>query len=392
MKRNVKGVAMANRQMKLVVGTRKGGLIFSSDEKRQDWKMSELHFKSWGVMHMNVDPRDGRLHAAVVHDVYGPTMHSSDNWGDDWTQARVLPEFKRPSRSSRPLGTSEEAADPETAMSVPEQVIKPWNITPGRPDEPGVVYAGVEPGALFISKDRGESWELNEPLYDHPHRGEWFPGAGGLCLHTILLDPGDPQRMYVAISTGGLYFTDDGGKTWSPRNKNVRADFLPNKTPEFGQCVHKVVMHPSNPEILYQQNHCGMYRSENGGEDWIDIGEGKLPSRFGFPIGVLPHEPDTIFIVPEESDAYRVSVDGRFAVWRSRNRGDSWERLTKGLPDRAHLVVLREAMAVDDLEDAGVYVGTSTGQIFHTRNAGDTWDLLADFLPPIYSLEVAVSS
>jgi hypothetical protein len=198
--------------------------------------------------------------------------------------------------------------------------------------------------------------------------------------------------MYVAISTGGLYFTDDGGKTWSPRNKNVRADFLPNKTPEFGQCVHKVVMHPSNPEILYQQNHCGMYRSENGGEDWIDIGEGKLPSRFGFPIGVLPHEPDTIFIVPEESDAYRVSVDGHFAVWRSRNRGDSWERLTKGLPDRAHLVVLREAMAVDDLEDAGVYVGTSTGQIFHTRNAGDTWDLLADFLPPIYSLEVAVSS
>ena len=381
---------MTKKEVQLMVGTRKGGLILSSNLDRKNWEMSELLFKSWGVMHMNYDSRDGRLHAAVVHDVYGPTMHYSDNWGREWYQARANPAFTRPSNAARPLGTPEEAASPETITEQIEQVIKPWNITPGRPDESDVVFAGVEPAALFKSNDRGETWELNEPLYDHPHRGEWFPGAGGLALHTILLHPHNVDQMYVAISTGGLYFSDDGGQSWTPRNKNVRADFLPNKTPEYGQCVHKVVMHSKNPDVLYQQNHCGMYRSENGGETWEDIGEGKLPSRFGVPIGVLPHEPDTIFIVPEESDEFRVSIDGSFAVWRSKDRGESWERLTSGLPERAHLVVLREAMAVDSCEAPGVYIGTSTGQIFHTRDCGDTWNLLADFLPPIYALEVAV--
>jgi len=205
-------------------------------------------------------------------------------------------------------------------------------------------------------------------------------------------DPQDSDRVYVAISTGGCYRTDDGGKNWFPYNKNVRADFLPEKLPEYGQCVHKMAIHPQNPQVIFQQNHCGVYRSDDHGENWIDIGEGKLPSRFGFPIAVHPHQPETIYIVLEESDEYRLSVDGSFAVWRSTNSGNSWERLTAGLPERAHLVVLREAMATDQFENAGIYIGTSTGQLFATRDAGDNWERIADLLPRILSVETATIS
>jgi hypothetical protein len=371
-------------------GTRKGGFIFSSDEGREEWHMSDIQFKGWNVMHMILDSRDNRLHAAVVHDVYGPSTHFSDDFGSSWMQAQHSPIFLKDSISGRPLGTPSEVKDPESTKKTPEEVNKVWNITPGRIDEPGVLFAGIEPGALFRSEDRGETWTLNEGLYNHPHRKDWFPGAGGLGLHTIILDPTNKQRMYIAVSTGGCYRTDDGGNSWQACNKNVRADFLPEKFPEFGQCVHKMVLHPNRPQVLYQQNHCGVYRSDNAGDDWIDIGEGKLPSRFGFPIAVHPHDPETIYVVLEESDDYRLSVDGQFAIWRSNDSGDSWNRITTGLPERAHLVVLREALAVDNLLDAGIYVGTSTGQIFYSRDNGDSWGLLADFLPPVLSVEAAV--
>lgn len=374
----------------LFVGTRKGGFIFSGDRKRKDWKVSGPHFKGWGVMHMQLDPRDGRLHAAAEHAAYGPSTHYSDDFGKTWTQAKEAPAFAQPSEAGRPLGTPDEARDPEAAQDKPEKVIKVWNITPGRADEPGVLYAGIEPAALFKSTDRGETWAVNTGLHNHPHRPTWYPGAGGLCLHTIVLDPHDHKRMYLGISTGGCYRTDDGGLTWQPRNKNVRADFMPDKFPEYGQCLHKMAMHPSQPGVLYQQNHCGVYRSDNAGDDWIDIGDGKLPSRFGFPVAVHPHEPKTVYVVLEESDAYRVSVDGKFSVWRSKNGGDSWKRLSQGLPERAHLVALREAMATDTLDDAGVYVGTSTGQVFASRDAGDSWSLMADYLPSVLSVEAAV--
>jgi len=381
-------------KMKVVVlvGTRKGGFIFSSDRKRKEWTVSGPHFKGWNVMHINLDPRDGRLHAAPAHEVYGPSTHYSDDLGKTWTQAQAAPSFPQPSALERPLATPAEARDPEAAKAKPEKVLKVWSITPGRADKPGVLYAGVEPAALFKSTDRGETWAIVEGLYNHPHRPTWFPGAGGLCLHTIIPDSADHNRMYVGISTGGCYRTDDGGATWHPRNKNVRADFLPDKFPEYGQCLHKMVMHPARPGVLYQQNHCGVYRSDDAGDDWIDIGEGKLPSRFGFPIAVHPHDPKTIYVVLEESDEYRMSVDGRFAVWRSKNGGDSWKRLSRGLPERAHLVALREAMSVDTLDEAGVYVGTSTGQVFHSRDAGDSWSLLTDFLPPVLSVKAAVSN
>ncbi len=371
------------------VGTRKGAFILSSDRQRQEWKVSGPHFKGWEVMHVNLDSRDRRLHLSAVHAAYGPSTHYSDDLGKTWTQAQA-PAFGPASASGRPLGTPDEARAPEESQAKPERVIKIWNITPGRADEPDVLYAGIEPAALFKSTDRGATWTINEALYNHPHRQVWFPGAGGLGLHTIVLDPADHHRMYVAISTGGVYRTDDGGATWNPRNKNVRADFLPDKLPEFGQCVHKMVMHPIRPDMLYQQNHCGIYRSDNQGDDWIDIGEGKLPSRFGFPIVVHPHDPKTIYVALEESDAYRVSVDGKFAVWRSKNGGESWKRLSNGLPARAYLVALREAMATDMLDDAGIYVGANTGQIFYSRDAGNAWDTLIDFLPPVLSIETAV--
>ncbi len=381
-------------KVNVLVGTSKGGFIFSSDSSRKKWQVSDIQFKSWNMMHMQMDPRDQRLHAAVSHFIYGPTTHYSDDLGKTWIQARQVPAIARASKSGRPLGTPDEAAKAASGeadvQATPEKLVKVWHIEPGRDSEPGVLYAGVEPSALFISQDRGETWTLNDGLFDHPHRGKWFPGAGGLCLHTILLDPKDPNRMYVGISTGGCYRTDDGGQSWRPYNKNVRADFSPDKFPEYGQCLHKMVMHPANPQVLYQQNHCGIYRSDNAGADWIDIGEGKLPTRFGFPVVVHPHEPRTIYVVPEESDEYHMSVDGEFAVWRSRDAGETWEKMTKGLPERARLNVLRDAMATDNLDEAGIYAGTNTGQLFYSRDSGDNWELLADFLPPIHSVETAV--
>ncbi|HEX9019543.1 MAG TPA: hypothetical protein VF806_10160 [Anaerolineaceae bacterium] len=375
----------------VMVGTRKGGFIFTSDAARKQWAVSDMLFKGWTVMHINMDPRDQRMHAAVSSFVYGPTTHYSDDLGQNWTQARQVPAFTRPSKSGHPFGTVEEAFAKNPAPPRPEEVISVWNIQPGRKSEPGVLYAGIQPAALFKSSDRGESWSLVEGLYDHPHRGQWNPGAGGLCLHSIVLDPNDPQRMYVAVSAAGTYRTDDGGQTWAPRNKNVLVSFNGENTfPEFGQCVHKLEMHPSQPNVLYQQNHCGVFRSDNYGDDWVDVGEGKLPSRFGFPIAVHPHDPKTIYIALEESDAYRVSVDGQFSVWRSRDAGETWERKNQGLPKDAHMVVLREAMTTDTLDQPGIYAGTDTGQLFYSRDAGDTWDILADFLPPITSVETAV--
>lgn len=375
----------------VMVGTRKGGFIFTSDRERRKWEKSDILFKGWGMMHLTLDPRDGRMHTAVEHFVYGPTTHYSDDLGLTWKQAEVVPALTRPSKSGRPHSTVEEAFSRHPLPERPEEVIRVWQIQPGRDQEPGVIYAGVQPAALFKSSDRGETWSLVESLYDHPQRGQWNPGAGGLCLHTILLDPRELQRMYIAVSAAGMYRSDDGGQTWTPRNKNVRADFMgESRFPEFGQCVHKMAMHPDRPGVLYQQNHCGIYRSDNYGDDWIDIGDGKLPTRFGFPIAVHPHDPKTIYVVPEESEEFHISVDGQMAIWRSRDEGSTWQKLTNGLPQSAQVNVLRDAMATDTLDDAGIYAGTNTGQLFYSRDAGDTWEILADFLPPIVSVETAV--
>ncbi len=377
--------------VRVLVGTRKGGFIFTSDAERKQWSVSDVLFKGWNMMHMVIDPRNQRLHAALTHFVFGATTHYSDDMGQTWRQSPDPPRFPRPSASGRPGGTPEEAYSGHPIPTTPEEVLKVWNIEPGRADEPDVLYAGVQPAALFKSSDGGESWTLNESLYDHPHRGQWNPGAGGLCLHTIVLDPRDKKRMYVAVSAAGVYRSDDGGQTWQARNQHVLADFGGDPYPEFGQCVHKLALHPTRPDVLFQQNHCGVFRSDDGGDDWVDIGEGKLPSRFGFPIVIHPHQPDTIYVMLEESDQFRMSVDSQAAVWRSRDGGANWQRITTGLPANAHVVVLREAMVADNLEPAGLYAGTDTGQLFYSRDDGDSWDMLADYLPPIQSVEVAVT-
>jgi photosystem II stability/assembly factor-like uncharacterized protein len=376
--------------LKLLVGTRKGGFIFTSDKDRKKWSVSDILFKGWNVMHIVMDPRSGRLYAAVAHFVFGPTIHYSDDLGQTWQPCAVPPRFTRPSISGRPGGTPEEAYSGHPIPETPEQVLKVWNVEPGRADEPGVLYAGVQPAALFKSTDHGDSWVLNESLYDHPHRGKWNPGAGGLCLHSIVLDPRDHQRMYVAVSAAGVYRTDDGEQNWQPRNRNVLVDFEGKSYPEFGQCVHKLALHPSRPEVLFQQNHCGVYRSDNFGDDWIDIGENRLPSRFGFPIVIHPHDPQTIYVMLAESDQFRMSIANQTAVWRSRDSGESWQQITTGFPQESHVLVLREAMTADPLSPAGLYAGTDTGQLFYSRDDGDHWEILADFLPPIQSVEVAV--
>jgi photosystem II stability/assembly factor-like uncharacterized protein len=264
-------------------------------------------------------------------------------------------------------------------------------VEPGRASEPGVVYAGVDPASLWVSRDSGITWDLNAGLFNHPTRKQWNPGAGGLCLHTIIPDYSNPQRMWLGISAVGCLRTEDSGETWSFANKNTRAGFMPeNMYPEFGQCLHRMVQHPTQPETLYQQNHCGIYRSDNAGSDWEDI-QHELPSEFGFPIALDRQHPDTIFTIVEDGMS-RNNVGDHFTVYRTQDGGEHWEPLTEGLPGGTgvRLGVLRHGMTSDAFDPCGVYVGTNTGQLFASQNAGDSWRLIADFLPSIYSVNVAV--
>ncbi|HEX9056175.1 MAG TPA: hypothetical protein VF818_01465, partial [Ktedonobacterales bacterium] len=265
-----------------------------------------------------------------------------------------------------------------------------WLIEPGRAETPQTVYAGIDPASLWVSEDGGDTWALNEGLYSHPTRAEWNPGAGGLCLHSIIPDPSRPERMWIAISAVGVMRTDDGGQSWRFVNKNTRASFQPDIYPEFGQCVHRVVQRPDAPETLYQQNHCGVYRSDNGGDDWRDI-QGKLPSEFGFPMALDHHHPDTMYVIVEKPE-FRANYADGFVVYRSPDGGESWETLTNGLPTgpNVRLGVLRHGMCADKLDPCGVYVGANTGQLFGSADRGDSWSLIADYLPPIYSVTAAI--
>ena len=353
----------------LLVGSRKGAFILASDPSRKSWELFGPHFPGSDVFHVTYDRRDGAVWAAVNSPVWGAEIQRSHDLGATWQGPVAGPKFA------------------DTKDMALERV---WHIEPGRPFEPGVVYAGVEPAALFKSEDGGDNWAEMEGLTEHESREHWQPGFGGLCLHSIVLHPSHPDRMWVGISAAGVFGTSDGGESWAPMNRGVRADFLPDRFPEFGQCTHKLLAHPAVPDRLYQQNHCGVFRSDSAGDAWQDVTEG-LPSRFGFVLGLHATDPDTVFVVPEDSaleegevgGGLRYVTDARFRVFRSRSAGDGWEAMTEGLPQHnAYLHLMREGMATDSLSPCGIYLGATSGQIFYSRDDGDSWQLMIDNLPP----------
>jgi photosystem II stability/assembly factor-like uncharacterized protein len=353
----------------VMLGTKKGVFVLRSEDGRRNWKSSGPHFEGTPVYHATYDPRNKVMIATIGSFIKGPTLAKSKDLGKTWKEGRKPPRFPKGSDWS---------------------VKQIWHIEPGPEDEPGVVYAGVDPAALFRSEDAGDTWRLVEGLYNQKTRKKWTAGAGGLCLHSILVDPRDPGTIHVAISAVGIMKSTDGGETWAFKNKNIRADFSPNKFPVFGQCAHHIVRHPSRPDVIYQQNHCGQYRSDDNGETWKDI-ESNLPSRFGFPIGVDYNDPKRVFVAPEVSGAVRLPPGGRFLVWASDDQGRTWEAMGNGLPKRSYYGVYREGMDTDEEDPCGVYVGTSTGQLLFSRNAGRAWTLVADGLPPILSVSAATA-
>jgi photosystem II stability/assembly factor-like uncharacterized protein len=357
----------------MLVGTTKGAFLLNSDKSRKRWQVSGPHFPGHVVYAMAYDGRAGRrrLWFSSFHWAFGTTLRASDDFGKTWTNPESHP-VKFPQDSGLEL----------------KQI---WQITPGLESDPGRLYCGVDPHALFESRDGGQSWSLVRGLFDHPHRAKWSPGNGGPCLHTIIPDRSNPKRLTVAMSAVGVYRSDDGGKTWQPRNKGLKAEFLPegSQYPEFGQCVHKIARHPSKPQQLFLQNHGGLYRSDDAGDSWKYIGNG-VPSDFGFPMVAHPHDPDTAYIFPLEREM-RCGPEGKARVYRTRNAGKSWEALTKGLPQKnAYETVLRDAMDADSLDPAGIYFGTRTGKLFGSANEGGAWNLIIEGLPPITCVKAVV--
>jgi serine/threonine protein kinase len=355
----------------LLAGTTKGAFILRSNAQRSRWEVGGPYFHGHSVYAMAYDGRAGRHRIwASTQSYWGTLLRCSDDFGKSWTNPQQAP-IRFPA---------------DTGVSLKNI----WQITPGRLDEPDALYCGVEPAALFETHDGGETWSLVRGLFDHPHRPRWMPSNGGLALHTIALDPINPQRMYIAISSGGVYRTNDGGLSWTPQNRGIRCTFQPEKYPEFGQCVHKIALHPARPERLFLQNHWGLYRSDNYAENWIDIANG-VPSDFGFAVLIHPRNPDCVYVVPVESDEFRCACDGRLRVYRTRNAGASWEPLMRGLPQKgAYETVLRDALVADSLDPLGIYLGTRSGQLFGSRDEGRTWQKILDGLPSITCLRTGL--
>jgi photosystem II stability/assembly factor-like uncharacterized protein len=357
----------------LMVGTVKGAFLFRSDANRTKWDEAGPYFPGRSIYAMAFDGRNGRqkLWAAVNSPFWGSFLSSSNDFGKTWSDPETY-NIKFPEGSDVSL----------------KQI---WQIAEGHPDEPDTLYCGVEPAALFKSTDAGETWSLERGLFDHPHRTQWTPGGGGLCLHTILPDPLSKDRMWIAISTGGVYRTDDAGRNWQPRNKGICARFLPpdQQYPEWGQCVHKVVNHASNPDRMFLQHHWGVYRSDDAGDSWKDIGTG-LPSDFGFAMEMDPHDPNTVYIIPIESDEFRCTPEAKLRVYRTTNGGESWEPLTKGLPQQdAFETILRDNMKADANDPTGLYFGTRNGKLFGSSDGGDSWTTVREGLPAITCVKTA---
>lgn len=351
----------------VLIGTRKGVFLLEGDARRSAWALSGPFCEAWPINHVVADPATRTIYGGGGNEWFGPAVWRSTDLGASWTH------------SSEGLAYAE-GEEPIKAV---------WSLAPGH----GRLYAGVEPAGLFASEDAGRTWRHVSGLQNHPSRPEWQPSGGGLILHSLALHPDDKNRLWVAVSAGGVFHTADGGATWEARNKGTRNDYLPEgqRYPEYGQCVHSLVMAPGMPERLYQQNHCGMYRSEDGGKSWESI-EGDLPSTFGFPAATHPRDPATLYLVPLNGDVLgRYVPDGKCAVWRTRDGGASWQDLRAGLPqENAFLGVLRQAMATEPLEPAGVYFGTTSGALFASADEGDSWTCIAQHLPAITSVETLI--
>jgi photosystem II stability/assembly factor-like uncharacterized protein len=353
----------------LVLGTRKGVFILDGDIGRRGWRLRGPFCNAWPIHHAIGDPATGRIYAAGGNAWFGPAVWRSDDLGETWTHSSE--------------GLAYAPGEPPVTSA--------WSLAMRN----GTLFAGVEPAGLFRSEDGGRSWAQIAALREHPSRPDWQPGGGGLILHHVVPHPTDLDQMWIAISAAGVFHTADGGASWAPRNSGTRCDYNPpeSRYPEFGQCVHALAMAAGTPERLYQQNHCGMYRSNDGGRVWESIETG-LPSTFGFPAVAHPREPDTLYLLPLNGDSVgRYVPDGRAAVWRTRDGGVRWESLRDGLPQRnAFFGVLRQAMAADALTPAGVYFGTSTGTVYGSADEGDTWTCVAQHLPPISSVETMLVS
>jgi photosystem II stability/assembly factor-like uncharacterized protein len=369
---SVQNVSAKKGDVIVLVGTMKGAFVLRSNGRRKKWDVGGPYSIGSPVYAMAFDQRQGRRRIWWAQQSFrwGTVLCSSDDFGKTVTEPETY-SVKFP---------------PESKLTLKNI----WQISPGRANDPDTLYCGVEPAALFESHDAGKTWSPVQGLLDHPDRPRWVPGGGGMCLHTILPDPVDPKRMMIAISTAGTYRTDDGGATWQARNKGVRAEFLPDKYPEFGQCVHKIVQHPSKPERLFLQNHWGLYRSDDGGNSWKDIAKG-VPSDFGFCMAVHPHDPETVYIVPIESDEYRCTPEGKLRVYRTRNAGASWEPLTRGLPQKDALeTILRDALATDTCDPAGVYFGTRSGKVYGSSDDGNSWQAIIEGLPAVVCVKAAL--
>ncbi|MEK6642851.1 MAG: exo-alpha-sialidase [Planctomycetota bacterium] len=363
---------------RVLVGTKKGAFILTSDSKRQKWDITGPHFAGWEIYHMTGSPVDpNRLYASQCSGWFGQMIQRSNDGGATWEP--VGNEFKYDGVT----GTHQWY----DGTQHPWEFKRVWHLEPSLSD-PDTVYAGVEDAAIFRTTDGGTSWHELPGLRTHSTGPKWQPGAGGMGLHTIVIDPKNPKRIYIAISAAGVFRTDDGGTTWKPINQGLHSDFMPDPTAEVGHCVHRIAMHPSRPGILFMQKHWHVCRSNDAGESWQKV-SGNLPTDFGFPIAVHAHEPETIYVVPIKSDSEHYPPEGKLRVYRSRAGGNEWEALTKGLPQSdCYVNVLREAMAVDTHEPSGIYFGTTGGQVYASADSGDTWNAIVRDLPAVLSVEV----
>ncbi|HEY7233413.1 MAG TPA: sialidase family protein [Gemmatimonadaceae bacterium] len=364
--------------VRVLVGTKKGAFVLNADGKRKSWDVSGPHFAGWEIYHMKGSPSDPRrIYASQSNGWFGQVMPRSDDGGQTWQTVGNKFTYDGVTGTHAWYDGSPH----------PWEFKRVWHVEPSLGD-PDHVYAGVEDAALFESRDGGQNWTELSGLRQHDTGPKWQPGAGGLCLHTILIDPTNPQRIFVAVSAAGAFRTDDGGATWKPINRGLHSQYIPDPTADVGHCVHRLAMHRSRPNVLFMQKHWDVMRTDNAGDTWTEV-SGNLPTDFGFVIDVHAHEPETIYVVPIKSDSEHYVHDGQLRVFRSRTGGNEWEALTKGLPQKdCYVNVLRDAMSVDSLDPCGVYFGTSGGQVYASADGGDSWNAIVRDLPAVLSVEV----